>query len=425
MKNPSQHNKLAWVVVLTASLFFFYEFIQLNLFNAISDDLMQDFHLNAVQLGYLSSMYFWANALFLFPAGMMLDRFSTKKLLLFAASLCTIGTFLFGIAPDFSVAAFGRFLVGWGASFCFLSCIRLASRWFPPGKMALVTGIVVTVAMLGGLVAQTPFAILSHWIGWRHAVMVNTALGVVIALAIGFVVQDRPPGSHELASSEKAALKSIGFWRSIKLVLSNPYNWLGGIYTSLMNLPVFLLGALWGINYLSQVHHISPVKASYATTIFFLGVIFGSPFFGWFSDHIGRRVLPMIVGAISSLGVILILMFVPDLSFASIIVLFFLIGFVTSSQVLSYPTIAELNPIELTGTAVSIDSILIMTSGLIFQPLFGWFMTLNWDHTIVDNAPVYSPHDFFNAMLIMPIGFVVALVVAFLIKETYCKSQVN
>jgi len=421
--NKTNHTGLAWAVILTASLFFFYEFIQLNMFNAIAVDLMQDFHLNAAELGNLSSMYFYANAILLFPAGMLLDRFSTRRIIVLAVLTSTVGTFLFGIADTYFMAAFGRFLEGCGAAFCFLSCIRIASRWFPASKMAFVTGIVVTIAMLGGLVAQTPFAILSHAVGWRHAVILNAGLGIVIAILIHFIVEDRPPNSQDDAKHEKDALKSLGFWRGIGLVLMNPYNWLGGLYTSLMNLPVFLLGALWGINYLVQVHHISAVQASYATTIFFLGIIFGSPLFGWLSDHIGRRVLPMIIGAIASLAVILVLMYVPDLSLTSLIILFFLIGFVTSSQVLSYPTIAELNPIALTGTAVSVDSVLIMTSGAIFQPFFGWVMAMHWDHTMVNNAPAYSGHDFMNAMLIMPISFVVALIVAMFIKETFCKSQ--
>jgi MFS family permease len=424
MTQTINNNKLAWTVTLVSSLFFFYEFIQLNLFNAISVDLMRDFNLNATELGHLSSMYFYANALFLFPAGMMLDRYSTKKLLLFAVALCTVGTFIFGIAHSFQLAAFGRFLVGWGASFCFLSCIRISSRWFPPQKMAFVTGIIVTIAMLGGLVAQTPFAVLCHLVGWRNAVLIDASLGVIIALAIRFMVQDRPPGSHEEVQAEKIALKNLGFWPSLRLVLLNKYNWLGGVYTSLLNLPVFLLGALWGINYLVQVHHLTAVEASYATTVFFLGVIFGSPVFGWFSDYIGRRVMPMVVGAIVSIVVILVLMYTPDLSMTSLIGLFFLIGFVTSSQVLSYPAIAELNPSMLTSTAVSVCSVLIMSSGFIFQPLFGWTMGLSWDGTMVNGAPVYSAHDFLNAMLVMPIAFVIGLVVALLIKETYCKSQV-
>lgn len=418
------HEKLGWMVVLAASLFFFYEFIQMNFFNSINEQLMKAFNLNAPQLGKLASMYFYANALCLFPAGILLDRYSTKKLLLFAVTLCTVGTFTFALANSYFYAAAGRFLVGMGASFCFLSCIRLASRWFPASKMAFVTGIVVTMAMTGGLVAQTPFALLSSTIGWRNATIVNASLGILVFVAILLIVQDRPPNSGDVAMADKHHLKTLGFFPSIKLVLLNKYNWLGGFYTSLMNLPVFLLGALWGIPYLVQVHHLDWVQASYATTLFFVGVIIGCPAFGWFSDRIGLRVMPMIVGAIVSLFVMFILMYAPHLSLYSLIFLFFLIGFVTSSQVLSYPVIAELNPIALTSTAVSVDSVTIMLSGVIFQPFFGWILELYWDHKTVNGASVYSAHDFLNAMWIMPIGFVLSIFIAWMIKETYCRSQV-
>jgi MFS family permease len=424
IKQKTDHTALGWLVTLTAALFFFYEFIQLNLFNAIDVQLMQAFKLNAPQLGQLSSMYFYANALCLFPAGILLDRYSTKKLLLGAVALCTIGTFAFAIAETYLVAAIGRLLVGMGASFCFLSCIRLASRWFPPSKMALVTGLVVTMAMLGGLVAQTPLTILSEIMGWRNAVLLDAALGILVALAIAVIVQDRPPNSDDVAHADKAHLQTLGFWRSIKLVLLNRNNWFGGIYTSLMNLPVFLLGALWGIHYLTEVHNISAVQASYATTMFFVGVIFGSPAFGWFSDRIGRRVLPMIIGAILSLAVMLVLMYAPDLSLKELIGLFFLIGFVTSSQVLSYPAIAELNPSSLTSTAVSVDSVTIMVSGAIFQPFFGWIMQYHWEHTMTaEGVPLYSSGDFMNAMMIMPIAFVLSIFIAWMIKESFCQSQ--
>jgi len=413
----------AWVVTLTASLFFFYEFIQLNLFNAINGDLMQAFHLNALQLGQLASMYFYANALCLFPAGMLLDRYSARKILLFAMTLATVGTFLFGFADTLKTAAIGRFIVGIGAAFCFLSCIRVASRWFPPHKMALATGVIVTMAMLGGLVAQTPLAFLSHWLGWRNAILIDGILGIVLGLIIFLFLEDRPPGRQNDAIADKVQLKKLGFWQAIRLVLFNKYNWFGGLYTSLLNLPVFLLGALWGIEYLVQVHHITAVQASYATTCFFLGVIVGSPSFGWFSDYIGRRVMPMIVGAILSAIVLSILLFISHFSLSQLIFLFFLIGFVTSSQVLSYPAIAELNPIILTGTAISIESMIIMISGAIIQPFFGWLIELRGDHAIVDGVHHYAASDFLRALIVLPIACVMGLFIALFIKETYCKSQ--
>lgn len=418
------HTKLAWVVTLTASLFFFYEFIQMNLFNAINEQLRGAFNLNAAQLGQLFSMYFYANFICLFPAGNLLDRFSTKKLLLGAIAICTIGTFLFSIATVYWMAALGRFLVGAGAAFCFLSCIRIASRWFPPRKMAFVTGVVVTMAMLGGLVAQTPFAWLTEYLGsWRNALLLNTGLGAIILIATFFIVEDRPPDGREKAHEDNKQLKELGLLGCIKLAALNPQNWFGGFYTALINLPVFVLGGLWGILYLTDVHQLTKDQASYATTLFFVGVIIGSLLYGWISDRIERRILPMIVGAILSLITVGILMYVPGLSMGMIIFLFFLMGLVTSSQVLTYPTIAELNPIYLTSTAVSIDSVCIMASGFLIPPFFGWLMEQGGNHVMVNGIAVYTAQDFHQAMLILPISFVFALGITFFMRETYCKAQ--
>ncbi|MBA3661247.1 MAG: MFS transporter [Gammaproteobacteria bacterium] len=420
------HTTRAWIVTLTASLFFFYAFIQLNFFNSIAIPLMEDFGVDAIEVGQLSSMYFYANAIFLFPAGMLLDRFSTKKLLIASIFISTLGTFVFGYAHSFGIAAVGRFLVGTGAAFCFLACIRIASRWFPPQRMALVTGLIVVMAMLGGLVAQTPFALLVQALGnWREAVFIDGILGVVILIAIALVVVDRPPDAHEEAHLDMQRLKNLGLWKCIQLSAMNPQNWLGGIYTSLMNLPVFLLGALWGMHYLVEVRNISLVQASYATTFFFVGVMAGSPAFGWFSDRIGLRILPMRIGAVLSLIVIFILMYAPNLALPTVVFLFFLIGFVTSCQVLSYPAIAELNPSYLTSTAVSIDSVCIMVGGFIFQPAFGWLMKSRGAHEVQNGVIHYTALDFNFAMLILPVAFTLALLATFFMRETYCKSQAS
>jgi MFS family permease len=377
-----------------------------------------------VQIGEFFSMYFYANFLCLFLAGNLLDRFSTRKLLLTAISISIIGTFLFSTATIYWVAALGRFLVGVGASFCFLSCIRLASRWFPPHRMAFVTGVIVTMAMLGGLIAQTPFELLIMWLGnFRYALWLNTGLGVVILMLTFLIVQDRPKSNEEAAKIEYQQLKALGLWRSIKLAALNPQNWFGGFYTALVNLPVFVLGGLWGILYLSRAHQLTKEQASYATTLFFVGVIFGSLIYGWISDRIERRVLPMTIGAILSLLVMCILLYVPGLSLMMIIILFFLIGFVTSSQVLTYPLIAELNPHFLTSTAISIDSLCIMASGFIIPPFFGWLMMHNIVHETSTSVSVYTAKDFNLAMLIMPVAFIIALIITFFMRETYCRSQ--
>jgi len=413
---------MAWIVCLCSSLYFFYEFIQLNIFNSLDVYLMNEFHINAVETGHLSSLYFYANLIFLFPAGLLLDRFSTRKLIIMAMIIGSTSTLFFSMSHSLFITAICRFLTGVGAAFCFLSCIRIASRWFPPQKLALATGVIVTMAMLGGAVAQTPFAMLINHVGWRDAMMLNGLLGYGITVLIWFTVKDYPPGESALREAEPKAEK-LGIIKSLLFVIKNFQNWVCGLFTALLNLPIFILGAIWGIMYLNQVHHFSTTQASYATAMLFFGTIIGSPLFGFVSDRLLKRKLPMIVGGVASLAVVLSLMYVPDLSLNTVVVLFFMLGFFTSAQILSYPLIAEHNPINMTSTAISIASSCIMISGIIAQPLFGWFMQRNWDQTFVNGHPSYSIQDINNGMLIMPLMFIVSLLLTFFIKES--KYSVN
>ncbi len=397
----------SWFVCLTAALFFFFIFIQINVFDAIDPYLLKAFHIDAAQLGQLSAYYFVGNVIFLFPAGMILDRFSVRKIILLAFLLSILATIIFALTNQFWIAAICRLIIGLNGAFVLISCIKLASRWFPSERLALITGLVVTMAMLGGMIAQTPLTIITDDYGWHHALLATAALGIICWFLIFIIVRDYPPGSENTVSKQQQQLGTMGFWQTLGKAVLNRQTWYGGLYTSLINLPIFLLGALWGETYLVQVHHITRVNASFATTMLFVGIIIGSPLLGWLSDRIKRRRLPMIIGAIISLLIILIIIY-GHLALEGIIITFFLLGFIISSQIIGYPLVVESNSPALTGTATGLASTLIMAGGFT-QALFGWLMDVGGGYHL--------------AMLIMPAAFIIALIVALLAKETYCKSK--
>lgn len=415
---------LSWVVCFSAALFFFYEFIQMNMFNAISADLMRDFSIDATHLGNLSAIYFYANLLFLPFAGMLLDRYSTRKIILTTILLCAFGIGAFSYTHSLFWAGVFRFLSGIGSAFCFLSSIRLASRWFPPAKMALVSGLIVTMAMLGGMVAQTPLTLLIEYFGWRHALLLDAGLGLVIAIIIFFNVKNYPFHiSQHQQDKIRSQLQSMGIFRSWRLAYLNLQNWMGGIFTSMMNLPIALLGAIWGNLYLVQIEHFTKIQASYCTTLLFIGALFGGPVAGWLSDHLGRRKLPMQAGGVISLVLILAIIYLHGLPLVAYMFLFFLLGFITSAQVISYPLIAESNSHMLTATSVSVVSFCAIAGYAIFQPLFGYLMDLHWHGTIQDNVRIYAASDYYRALWIIPIGFLVGLLANLIMKETYCRAK--
>lgn len=401
----------AWIICLSAGLFFLYEFFQLNIFDVINQPLRTDFNIDATQLSWMSSAYLWADILFLLPAGVILDRFSTRKVILTAMAVCVIGTIGFALTDSFLFASFFHFLSGIGNAFCFLSCIVLVSHWFPPRRQALVVGSLVTMAFIGGMMAHTPFAYLYELFGWRHALLIDGAVGAAIWFWIYLIVQDRPIDAPAPVRSTNKAVP--GFLRA----MANKQNWLAGLYTSLLNLPIMVLCALWGASYLKVAHHLPDIAASNVVSMIFMGSIIGCPLVGWLSDTQGRRKPLMIIGAIATLITVIPLFLDLSLSQTTLSVLFFCLGFFTSTQVISYPLIAESNPAENTGAATGIASVIIMGGAGVGQVLFGWLMTHHANTAVAQ----YSIADFQFAMWMFPIAAAAALIAVLMARETYCK----
>ena len=412
----------AWIVVLSAGLFFFYEFIQQNMFDAISGPLIQAFHVDAASLGKLSSLYYIATVVFLFPAGILLDRFATRKVILTSLGFCVFGTIGLALSHTLLLASISRFFTGIGSAFCFLSVLRLASRWFPPHKMAFVSGVVVTLAMTGGMVAQTPLTALVAHVGWRISLLYDAGLGFLIWLIITFIVKDYPDGHEQTHQQEQQQIAALPFWRSLTMAFAQVQNWLSGIYTCLMNLPVGILGGLWGVMFLVGVHHLSKIDASYITSALFFGSILGCPAAGWVSDHWLRRKPPMIVGAILSLALVAVIIWTPNLSFTSLLFLFMALGFITSTQIISYALVAERSPRVVTAMSVSVVNISVMGGTGLLQPIFGYFMDIHQFKRLHHYATAFVASDYHWAMMMLPIGFVIALLAALLLRETYGRA---
>jgi MFS family permease len=388
----------------------------MNMFNAISIQLLHDFNINATELGTMSAYYFIANVIFLFPAGILLDRFSTRRVIQVTLALCVIGTALFALSPNIAWATTFRFLTGIGSAFCFLSCIRLASRWFPPKNMALITGCIVTMAMLGGLTAQVPFELLVEHFNWRQAVLIDAAFGAIVLAVVSLVVKDYPQGFAQFYEQYRTEVSELGFWQSMRMAFLRRANWLAGIYTCLMNLPLVLLGGLWGTLYLVNAHGITKIDAVHVTSMLFIGTIIGSPISGWVSDRLAKRRLPMIVGAASALLMMMVLIYYDHLNRTQLLSLFFILGLLTSTQIISYPFVAETSPKMITAMSVSVINITTQGGIALFQPLFGFLLDLH-AHTGSSHKLAFTVSDFNWAMWIFPIGLLIALIAVYAVNE--------
>lgn len=396
-----------WVVCLSAGLFFFYEFLQLHLLDVINQPLRDEFRMDAKTLSWVSSAFVWANTLFLLPAGFILDRFPARHVILIALSTCAVGVFGFSLAQSTLVVAFFRAVTGASNAFCFLSAVVLVSRWFPPKRQAFVVGCIVTMALIGGVVAHTPVACVVAKYGWRQTMHIDALLGFFLVAWVAAIVQDKT--TSQKSSQPTSASPASSFFAAVQ----NKQNWLAGLYTACLNLPIMVLCALWGASYLQTVYHLSPLSASNVVSVILLGSIVGSPAAGWISDQLGQRKAVMLIGAILSGLSLLPLFSGVALSEASLSALFFLLGFFTSTQVITYPLVAETNDSASTGIAMGIASTIIMGGAGLAQVVFGYVL----QRFAGDNVMQYVASDFRAAIWLLPIAFLVALLASVLIRE--------
>jgi MFS family permease len=410
-------------IVFSASLFFFYQFTQANIISSLAPYLMQTFSIDATHLGKLSASYFFATILFLLPAGQILDRFSTRKVILTVLMISIFGAFSFAFASSYWTACLSRFFMGIGDAFCLLSAIRIASRWFPNKKLAFVSGVIVTIGMMGAMLAQTPLAMLiQHTGNWRYAIIIDGILGFIFWILIFLVVKDRPPEKEDKRRKEHERFQQLGYWNSICASYGKMRNWLCAFYTCLIGLSIFLIGSDgFGSLYLQQVRHMTILQASYPPTMIFFGMAVGAPLSGYISDSIHRRKLPMQFGAIISIVLMLCIIYMP-VSTIIYTILFFLLGLISSTGNISYVIVTETNSKELTTTSISIISFVSLSGATIFPPLFGYIMDKGNHFKIIHNIHVYNVIDYHNAMLIIPLAMLVAWMTTLFIPENYCKS---
>ena len=111
-------------------------------------ELSQEFHVSALMLGALSSMFLWPYIIMQMPVGMLVDRYGPHKLLTVTAALTGFGCIAFALAHGLFVAQLGRFLMGFGASFAFVGALKLATMWFCPTRFGLLAGFTQALGML-------------------------------------------------------------------------------------------------------------------------------------------------------------------------------------------------------------------------------------------------------------------------------------
>jgi MFS family permease len=116
------------------------------------------------------------------PAGILLDRFGSKKVLIFATIICGIGNIIF-ISGGYELALFGRLLVGIGSLFAFIGVLKLTLENLSTKYFSIVTSIVISLGTFAAAFSQNISVLISSYdTSWINIFIYSGLIAFPLAL---------------------------------------------------------------------------------------------------------------------------------------------------------------------------------------------------------------------------------------------------
>lgn len=404
---------LIWLV---CAIFFLYEFLLRTVVGTFQHPIMYDLNLGAFKFTLLSTTtYVLIYGLMQIPVGLIVERFGLKKTLTCAALICAFSNLGFGLSTSFEEAVLFRFFTGFGSSFGFICLLVSVYDWLPRRNIAFLLGMSQFIGTLGPMIAAGPLEALSQTQGfdWRLLFMILFVVGLGLALIIFLLVEN-----NQTEKGRFTLLKRPEPIRKTLLVLfSKKQPWFIALFSGCAYFSIEYLSENEGKNLLLS-KGFGASFSSYMITLAWFFYAAGCPCFGYLSDRLSSRRLPLIITSSCCL-LSIILMFVSTTP-AMTVAAFILLGLGGSGQSIGFATISEQFKGQYLAIGLSLNNALMMIFSSLNAPALGLYLD-SLEKSPLTGQPPYQGLYFFLAA-------VSALAVAlsfFFIKETYCKSQAS
>ena len=428
MTDSSPHPLLRfrWLIFSILALAYLFVYFHRLSMSVVADHLVADFDTTAGVLGLLGSIYFYCYAAMQLPAGLLSDSVGPRRTVTVFLVAASVGSILFGLAPNIETAFVGRILVGFGVSMVFIPTMKILSQWYYPHEFASMAGILNAVGGAGVMAATWLLALMTEAFGWRLSFELIGGCTFAIVLLVWLIVRDRPqdkgwPPIAELAAAPGAAVppaKQIPLMAGMRQVVANRHFWPLALWFFFDCGIFFGFGGLWGGPFLMHVYGLSREAAGGVLSMIAWGMIIGSPFLGYLSDRVLKSRKKPFIGCTSVLVVEMALFyfFPTRFSLPMLYVAFFVFAVCASAiVVIGFTATKELFPVEIAGTSVGTVNLFPFLGGAVFMPMLG---------KILDAYPrtasgAYALEGYTTLLLVLLISAVVALGFALMMKETF------
>ena len=284
-----------------------------------------------------------------------------------------------------------------------------------------MVGLANLLGALGPFLAGGPLSLLLNLFdnNWRLILLMIAALGLVLSLTIGCFVRNTPQrkkGDIIFLDPYKESL-----WKRMGSLIKNPQAWVTVFYAGVVYVCLPLLGAYWGTSFL-QARGLNRDVAASISSMLWVGYAVGAPLTGKISDSIKKRKPLMLtcalLGAISSTFIV----YYPATPPVLFGIFFFFIGFASSGVSVSVAFMSEHVESKLHATAIGFNNSMITFLPAIIPPVISFLI----QQAAGTNTTHFTVANFQKGLFLMPLIYGIAfLICLFLMRETYCRSQLE
>ncbi|MBA3926104.1 MFS transporter [Listeria rustica] len=380
---------LGWVVI------WIYRSVLTPIFPEIQQTIGQ--HSDA-QMGLIASFYFFAYTGMQIPAGILVDKFGKKVVLIPGFSLFAIAALVIGTAQSLEMIYLGSLLAGLGCGSYYGAAYSLSSENIPPEKRGLSTAIINSGSALGmgiGLIASS-LLVKSVGMNWQIMLFIIAGLIVVMIFVFASVIRSSPKvdratmAKEKAAPKEKAPIKNLFTGRMIAsyiLYFATCY----GYYMVVTWLPSFL----------QQERGFEGVAIGFSAALVAFSAIPGALFFSRMSDKFSTKKVRFIVSLTVAAALMLMLTVLAPTSGILLVglILYGLLGKLAVEPILiSY--VADSAPKKGYGTSFGVFNFFGMSSSVIAPFLTG----------VISDSTGSKVMGFYISAIILVIGAIVFLI---------------
>jgi MFS family permease len=409
----------AYVAWAATAVFYCYQYILRVSPGVMVTDLRQEFKMTAEEFSSMGAIYLYAYSLLQIPIGLLIDKIGIRKTVIGSVALCVAGTMVLLSANTLAMVQFSRLLVGAGSACAFISALKIAADFLPPGSRGLLMGATLTLGTVGALTASKPLVYVIESYGWRQSVIATGLLGIAIlffALIFLRLQQPKQTGAINLANVAKSIFQII---KNQPVMI---YALLAiGLYT-----PLSVLADLWGTAFLMQKFDLSRADAAQTSMMMYVGLSIGSLLLPWICEKWGILNETIKICGMGILIIFAYILFGPNLSIFSITLLLILLGIFCGAEMICFTGAVHYTHSGNSGLTIGVVNTLNMLGGALLQQGIGFLLDRRWNGDVdAHGVRLYQDQDFVVALSLLLMVIVGCVLISFKLDRRAIKIDQN